>query len=146
MDFEINKDLLNKFKKIPPSEERDHSVGKNTNSEAVNQSRKLEIMTNGNNNLKQTTVISKEREADNTRKKLIEDFQNQIFKNNNKENNLNDINTLPIDQIENNRQRPLENNIKNSDTLGKNNSIKSFLNINANLEEKISNRLNQGNK
>ena len=146
LDFEINKELLNKFKKIPASEDRDHSVGKNMNLEAGNQSRKLEIMTNGNNNLKQTTVISKEKEGDNSKKKLIEEFQNQIFKNNNKENNLNDINTLPLEQNENSRQKAIENNNKNSDTIGKNNSIRSFLNSNANLEEKTSNRLNQGNK
>jgi len=147
LDMEINKDLLNKFKKIPINEDRDQSAGTNLNPEAVNPNRKLQIMTNGNNNIKQNTILSKDREVDKLRKKQMEDFQNQIFKNiNNKENNLNNINTLALDSNENNKQTILENNVKNSDTIGKNNSIKSFLNLNANLEEKISNRLNHGHK
>jgi hypothetical protein len=142
LDFEINKDLLNKFKKTSINEERDNSFVKNLKPEgvslnAMNMNKKIENMLSANNNINRQnlTLGTNEREFNtNNSKKLLKNFQNQLI-NNDKENNYNNLNSGNINQ---NKQKVLSENLvtKNFES----NATKSFLT--RNLEERVNTRSN----
>ncbi len=132
MDFEINKDLLNKFKRPSNNDEKDNTITKNIKPDRIglngtNLNKKVEHLSNGNNqnNIQFTTLGTKERESNiNHSKKLLETIQNQLI-NNNKENNLNTLNSASLNHP---KQKVLSENV-----LSKNlesNVTKSFLNKN----------------
>ena len=132
LDFEINKDLLNKFKRPSNNDEKDNSITKNIKPDRIglngtNLNKKVEHLSNGNNqnNIQFTTLGTKERESNiNHSKKLLETIQNQLI-NNNKENNLNTLNSASLNHP---KQKVLSENV-----LSKNlesNVTKSFLNKN----------------
>jgi hypothetical protein len=132
LDFEINKDLLNKFKRPSNNDEKDNTITKNIKPDRIglngtNLNKKVEHLSNGNNqnNIQFTTLGTKERESNiNHSKKLLETIQNQLI-NNNKENNLNTLNSASLNHP---KQKVLSENV-----LSKNlesNVTKSFLNKN----------------
>ena len=132
MDFEINKDLLNKFKRPSNYDEKDNSITKIIKTDGiglngVNLNKKVDHLSNGNNqNNKQfNTLGTKDRESNsNHTKNLLENLQNQLI-NNNKENNLNTLNSASLN---NPKQKVLSENVltKNYEST----VTKSFLNKN----------------
>jgi len=132
LDFEINKDLLNKFKRPSNYDEKDNSITKIIKTDGiglngVNLNKKVDHLSNGNNqnNKQLNTLGTKDRESNsNHTKNLLENLQNQLI-NNNKENNLNTLNSASLN---NPKQKVLSENVltKNYEST----VTKSFLNKN----------------
>jgi hypothetical protein len=139
LDFEINKELLNKFKRTQVQEERDNSVGKNIKSDGLSASKKLELLINGNNS--KQAPLNKDRIGNKEyhNKKNLETFQNQLNNfHNSIENSSNNLNIGIVNQNEKIQQKVLseKGNINN-------NPVRSFLYTNL---EKVNIRVNPEHK
>lgn len=137
LDFEINKNLLDKFKRNTTQDERDNSDGKSLKSDGLTANKKVDYLNNGNNPKQASCNKEKIIEKENHSKKLLETFQNQMNNVLNKENSSNNTNTGIINQNEKNKQKVLSEKAN----VNKN-PVRSFLN----LDERINMRINPEHK